>query len=134
MRVPVVWLAAAIGAGASMTAYLGTVPYSDPSGTIRNDQHIHQTLKELDPWFKEQYRLAQRRNPMLGKQITVAFSILPNGEVTACRTLSSDLRDTALEESLVNRVCRIRFPALLSKDGEQVEVKYRVDFMGTSNK
>jgi periplasmic protein TonB len=55
------------------------------------------------------YERALRVNPMLQGKLVLEFTIAPNGVVTRCRVISSDLHDPSLERAIVARVMLFRF-------------------------
>ncbi len=55
------------------------------------------------------YERALRLNPMLQGKLVLEFTIAPDGAVTRCRVVSSDLHDPALEREIVARVMLFRF-------------------------
>jgi len=57
------------------------------------------------------YNRALRDNPDLQGKVVFEITIAPSGEVTNCRVLSSELKDTELERKLVARIKLFRFPA-----------------------
>jgi periplasmic protein TonB len=57
------------------------------------------------------YSRALRERPDLQGKLVLEFTIAPSGEVTACRVVSSELKDPELERRIVARVRLIRFAA-----------------------
>lgn len=57
------------------------------------------------------YARALRDNPALAGKVVLEVTIAPDGEVTQCRIVSSDLGDAELEHKLVARVKMFRFEA-----------------------
>ncbi|MDY6918773.1 MAG: AgmX/PglI C-terminal domain-containing protein [Pseudomonadota bacterium] len=55
------------------------------------------------------YRRALRKNPALEGTVVLRLEIQPNGEVTRCEVVSSELNDPDLERKIVLRVQRINF-------------------------
>ena len=55
------------------------------------------------------YERALRMNPMLQGKLVLEFTIAPDGAVTRCRIVSSELHDPALEREIVARVMLFRF-------------------------
>ena len=55
------------------------------------------------------YARALRMNPMLQGKVVLEFTIAPNGVVTRCRIVSSELHDATLERAIVARVMAFRF-------------------------
>ncbi|MGH8181615.1 MAG: TonB family protein [Steroidobacteraceae bacterium] len=55
------------------------------------------------------YERALRMNPMLQGKLVLEFTIAPDGAVTRCHIVSSELHDPALEREIVARVMLFRF-------------------------
>ena len=55
------------------------------------------------------YRRALRQNPTLEGTVVLALEIQPNGTVSKCEVVSSELDDPALEQKIVSRVKLINF-------------------------
>lgn len=55
------------------------------------------------------YERALRMNPLLQGKLVLEFTIAPDGAVTRCRIVSSELHDPALEREIVARVMLFRF-------------------------
>jgi periplasmic protein TonB len=55
------------------------------------------------------YSRALRENPALQGKVVLAVTIAPNGEVTDCKVISSELGDPELERKLVARVKMFQF-------------------------
>ena len=71
------------------------------------------------------YNRALRRDPSLEGKLVLRLTIAPNGQVTACEIVSSELGDTELEEKLVQRVKLFRFEA---RDVEPITTTKPIDF------
>ncbi len=71
------------------------------------------------------YNRALRDNPGLQGKVVVELSISPEGEVTACRIVSSELKDEELERKLVSRIKLFRFEA---KDVAPITTTKPIDF------
>ena len=71
------------------------------------------------------YGRALRDQPELAGKVVLEFTILPSGEVSNVRVVSSELNDPELEKKIVARVRQIRFkPA----DVEPLTVSKPIDF------
>jgi TonB family protein len=57
------------------------------------------------------YSRALRDNPSLQGKVVLEVTIAPSGDVTACRVVSSELKDPELERKLVARVRMFKFAA-----------------------
>jgi protein TonB len=71
------------------------------------------------------YNRALRENPALEGKLVLKLTIAPDGAVTACEVVSSELGDPDLEQKLVQRVLLFRFEA---KDVEPVTTTKPIDF------
>lgn len=71
------------------------------------------------------YNRALRSDPTLEGKLVLRLTISPNGEVTFCEIVSSELNDAELERRLVQRVKLFRFEA---RDVEPVTTTKPIDF------
>jgi periplasmic protein TonB len=71
------------------------------------------------------YNRALRQNPALEGKLVLRLTIAPDGAVTSCEVVSSELGDAELEQKLVQRVMLFRFEA---KDVEPVTTTKPIDF------
>jgi len=71
------------------------------------------------------YNRALRRDPSLQGKLVLRLTIAPNGTVTMCEVVSSELNDEELERKLVQRVKLFRFEA---KDVEAITTTKPIDF------
>ena len=71
------------------------------------------------------YNRALRRDPSLEGKLVLRLTIAPNGTVTNCEIVSSELGDSELERKLVQRVKLFRFDA---KDVEAITTTKPIDF------
>lgn len=71
------------------------------------------------------YNRALRDNPALQGKVVVELTISPEGEVTACRIVSSELKDDELERKLIARIKMFRFDA---KDVAPITTTKPIDF------
>ncbi len=71
------------------------------------------------------YNRALRMDPTLEGKIVLQLTIAPNGQVTACEIVSSELGDLELEQKLVQRVKLFRFEA---RDVEAITTTKPIDF------
>jgi len=72
------------------------------------------------------YARALRDNAELQGKLVLEFTIAPNGTVTMCRVVSSDLKDPELEKKIIARVRLIRFKPM--PDVEPLVVSKPIDF------
>jgi TonB family protein len=71
------------------------------------------------------YNRALRMDPSLEGKLVLRLTIAPNGQVTMCEIVSSELGDVDLERKLVQRVKLFRFEA---KDVEAITTTKPIDF------
>jgi TonB family protein len=71
------------------------------------------------------YNRALRSNPTLQGKVVLRLTIAPDGRVTLCEIVSSELGDPELEERLVQRVMLFQFEA---RDVEAVTLTKPIDF------
>lgn len=91
----------------------------------RNVSDVLQILDSNKGAIFALYTRVLRTNPDLMGKVVLKLVIAPNGEVTACQIVSSDLGNTELEGKLVARIKSIRFPA---QDVGVAEVTYPIEF------
>jgi TonB family protein len=71
------------------------------------------------------YNRALRADPTLEGKLVLRLTIAPNGAVTFCEIVSSELGDPDLEAKLVSRIKLFRFEA---KDVEPITTTKPIDF------
>ena len=71
------------------------------------------------------YNRALRGDPSLEGKVVLRLTIAPNGQVTSCEVISSDLGDPDLENKLVQRIKLFLFEA---KDVEAITTTKPIDF------
>lgn len=71
------------------------------------------------------YNRALRADPSLEGKLVLRLTIAPNGQVTMCEVISSELGDEDLERKLVQRIKLFRFEA---KDVEAITTTKPIDF------
>ena len=71
------------------------------------------------------YNRALRMDPSLEGKLVLKLTIAPNGQVTMCEVVSSELGDPDLERKLVQRVKLFRFEA---RDVEAITTTKPIDF------
>lgn len=72
------------------------------------------------------YNRELRRDPMLAGEVLLEITIEPNGQVSHCEIVSSELGNTALESKIVNRVRLFNFGAA---QVERRQVRFPIDFL-----
>jgi TonB family protein len=71
------------------------------------------------------YNRALRRDPSIAGKLVLRLTIAPDGQVTACEIVSSELGDPELEEKLVQRIKLFRFE---SRNVESITTTKPIDF------
>ncbi len=72
------------------------------------------------------YNRALRDDPSLQGKVVVQLTIAPNGSVTDCKVVSSELKTPELEQKLIARIRQFDFGA---KDVDQMTTTYPLDFL-----
>lgn len=96
-----------------------------PSGG-RDVESIRKVLDRNKGAFYTIYRRALRKDPSLEGKVEMLIVVAPNGRVSDCRILSSELKDPALEKKLVARVKLINFGA---QNVEETSINYSFNFL-----
>lgn len=128
------------GAG-SLTGHETTTVASATLAKEANDGGVRRTSgstkaarsrEEIELIFDQQkgaiyalYSRALRTNPELKGKLVLEITISPDGSVTNCSVISSELNDADLERKLVARVKLFRFPA---RDVETITTTKPIDF------
>jgi len=93
---------------------------------IRPEQEIEQVFQKNKGAIFSIYNRALRKDPSLQGKVILELTIAPNGKVTKCRIISSELNNAKLERKLIARVKLFKFKA---SNAQQVVVKYPIDFL-----
>ncbi len=83
---------------------------------------VQQYIRRYLPGIKWCYQDRLQQNRKLAGKLTLAFTILPAGNVHNAQTANSTMGDSVLEECIRNKMTRWKFPS--PKDGGVVEVAY----------
>lgn len=102
------------------------------TGAGAGDDRPSRSREEIERVFDQNkgaiyalYNRALRENPSLEGKLVLRLTIAPDGTVTACEVVSSELGDPDLEQKLVQRVMLFRFEA---KDVAPVTTTKPIDF------
>jgi TonB family protein len=87
-----------------------------------DEKTVQQYIRRYLSGIKWCYQDRLQSNRKLTGKVTLAFTILPNGNVHDARTQNSTLGDAELEQCIAAKMARWRFPS--PKDGGVVEVAY----------
>jgi TonB family protein len=122
-------------AGRSTTRVENPVAGIGPAGGARrtgSSGKASRSREELELVFDKNkgaifalYNRALRRDPSLEGKLVLRLTIEPNGSVSFCEIVSSELGDDELERKLVLRVRAFRFAA---KDVESITTTKPIDF------
>ncbi|MBI3188512.1 MAG: TonB family protein [Gammaproteobacteria bacterium] len=96
------------------------------SGTTRTESEIARVFEENKGAIYSMYNRALRGDPSLQGKVVLEITIEPDGGVSDCRIVSSDLRNPEFEKKIIARVKLFRF-----KPGNvrQAIIKYPIDFV-----
>ncbi|HXG29444.1 MAG TPA: AgmX/PglI C-terminal domain-containing protein [Nevskiales bacterium] len=75
----------------------------------RSSESIQLVFDRNKAAFESLYQRALRQNPGLQGAVVFELTIQPSGKVSACRVVSSELRDPELEAKLVSRILLLDF-------------------------
>ncbi len=96
-------------------------------GPSRTDEEIQIVFDRYKASFYRLYNRELRKNPALQGQIVVRLTIEPDGSVSMCVLVSSDMDAPELATEVVSRVRTINFGA---KEGVQaMTIVYPIDFL-----
>jgi len=117
-----------------VTSEIGTAiddrPLSDAPGPSRTDEEIQIVFDRYKAALYRIYNRELRKDPTLQGKMVLRITILPDGNVSACKVESTDLKSDALSEKIVKRVKRFNFGA---KEGvPKITILYPIDFLPAS--
>jgi periplasmic protein TonB len=102
-------------------------------GKGKGDKSAGRSIEEIQVVFDRNkgsiysvYNRALRSNPTLQGKVLLKLTIAPNGKVTQCSVLSSELNDADLAARITSRVKMFNFGA---KDVTEVTITYPIDFL-----
>ncbi|TNF35864.1 MAG: energy transducer TonB [Gammaproteobacteria bacterium] len=93
---------------------------------VRPDNEIEKVFQENKGAIFSLYNRALRKDPGLQGKVILELTIAPNGTVTACKILSSDLKNDDFERKLIARVKLFKFKP---SSADVMTVKYPIDFL-----
>lgn len=99
---------------------------SDGRSVVRGQDEIERVFQKNKGAIFSLYNRALRKDPTLQGKVVLELTIAPNGKVTQCRIVSSELNDPALERKLISRVKLFKFKA---SNVSQVTITYPIDFL-----
>lgn len=92
----------------------------------RTESEIARVFEENKGAIYSMYNRALRGDPTLQGKVVLEITIEPDGSVSACRIVSSDLNNPEFEKKIIARVKLFRFKA---GDIKQATIKYPIDFV-----
>lgn len=95
------------------------------TGGGRDREEVEEIFDQNKGAIYALYNRALRDNPALQGKLVLRLTIQPDGSVSDCEVVSSELKDPDLEKKLVDRVKLFRFPA---KDIGAVTTTKPIDF------
>jgi TonB family protein len=99
------------------------------SGGSRSREEIERIFDQNKGAIYALYNRALRETPGLQGKMVLELTILPNGTVSACKVVTSELHDAELERRLVQRVLLFKFEA---RDVATVTTTKPIDFFPNS--
>ncbi|WP_435276838.1 AgmX/PglI C-terminal domain-containing protein [Psychrobium sp. nBUS_13] len=92
----------------------------------RDVESIREVLDRNKGAFYTIYRRALRKDPSLEGKVEMLIVVEPNGRVSDCSIISSELNDSGLEKKLIARVKLINFGAA---NVEETSINYSFNFL-----
>ncbi len=116
------------GAGAGATAGTpgGNVTRGGGGKASRSVEDVKLVFERNKGAIYALYNRALRDDPSLQGKVVLELKIAPDGSVTSCRVVNSELKNEDLERKLVARVRQFDFG---NKDVEPMTVSWPVDFL-----
>jgi hypothetical protein len=112
---------ASIGGGGG-----GDRPLANGPGASRTDEEIQIVFDRYKASFYRLYNRELRKNPILRGQMVLRLTIEPDGSVSMCALVSTDMQAPDLAAQVVERVRTINFGA---KDVSALTIVYPIDFL-----
>ena len=104
----------------------GTLAKSGSGKASRSIEEVRLVLERNKGALYAIYNRALREDASLQGKFVVEFTISPNGSVTACTQVSSELKNPELEQKLLARFRSMTFAA---EDVETLVTRYPIDFL-----
>ena len=93
---------------------------------IRSQEEIERVFQKNKGSIFNIYNRALRKDPTLQGKVVLELTIAPDGTVTSCKILSSELNNASLEKRLVSKVKQFKFA---NKKVPVITVTYPIDFL-----
>jgi periplasmic protein TonB len=114
------------GKGAGAATPGGNVTRSGSGKASRSIEDVKLVFERNKGAIYALYNRALRDDPSLQGKVVLELKIAPDGSVTSCRVVNSELKNEDLERKLVARVRQFDFG---NKDVEPMVVNWPVDFL-----
>lgn len=100
---------------------------AEAAATTRSQEELRLVLEPYKVHFDRLYRSALRKNPALSGSLTLKAEIQPNGTVSSCSVINSELKDEALHKRLASKCRQMQFA---DRKGIDVTVaEFPINFM-----
>ena len=93
----------------------------------RSQQEIQIVFDKNQSRIFRIYQKGLRANPALRGRVVFELTIAPDGTVTECRVLSSDMGAPKIEQAIAKRIKLMKFPP--KPGGKPYKTKYPIDFL-----
>ena len=113
------------GTGAGVGKSGGTLAKGNSGKASRSIEEVRLVLERAKQSFYAVYNRALREDASLQGKLVVEFTISPGGSVTSCSVVSSELKNSDLEQKLLARFRSLQFAA---EDVDTLVTKYQLDF------
>ena len=113
-----------LGAGSGKAG--GAVQRGNSGKASRSLEEVRLVLERAKGALYAIYNRALREDASLQGKVVIELTIAPNGSVTACRFVSSELKNAELEQKLLARFRSLEFKA---EDVDTMVTTYPIDFL-----
>jgi len=114
------------GTGAGYGKSGGTLSKGGGGKASRSLEEVRLVLERAKGSLYAIYNRALREDASLQGKVVVEFTIAPDGSITACRLVSSELKNPDLEQKLLSRIRTLSFAA---EDVAPLVTTYPIDFL-----
>ena len=114
------------GTGAGSGKAGGSLAKSGSGKASRSLEEVRLVLERSKGALYAIYNRALREDASLQGKVVVEFTIAPNGSVTECHFVSSELKNPELEQKLLARFRSLQFAA---EEVDTLVTKYPIDFL-----
>jgi len=114
------------GTGAGVGKSGGTMAKGGSGKASRSLEEVRLVLERAKQSLYSIYNRALRDDASLQGKVVVEFTIAPNGSITECHIVSSELKNPELEQKLLARFRSLQFGA---EDVDTLITKFPLDFL-----